>query len=176
MKFDFLVVLLAFGMLWSGCLLAQDSGAQSSAGYKYVPVRTYDPARSAAADIERAIAEARKTGRRILLDIGGDWCPWCHKLDQFFQEHADVLQVREDNFVTVAVYYGSENKNEQILSHYSNILGIPHIFVLDEDGALLHSQHVVELQTGGIYNPEKVKEFLTRWSPQKTSPDSPTGR
>jgi thiol-disulfide isomerase/thioredoxin len=125
----------------------------------------YDATRNAAGDIERAIAEARKTGKRVLLDVGGDWCPWCHTLDRFFEEHPDLLQLREANFITVAVFYGSENKNEEALSHYSKVLGIPHFFILDNDGTLLQSQHVVELQASGNYGADKMKEFLTKWSP-----------
>jgi hypothetical protein len=65
----------------------------------------------------------------------------------------------------VHVYYGTENKNEQVLSHYSKVLGIPHFFVLDANGALLHSEHVAGLQKDGGYNSDKMREFLTKWSP-----------
>jgi thiol:disulfide interchange protein len=130
----------------------------------HLPTYTYDPTRNATADIEHAIAEAQKTGKRIILDVGGDWCPWCHALDRFFQEHPDLVRIREENFITVYVYYSDRNKNERALSRYSKVLGIPHIFLLDQDGTLLHSQHVVELQTGNAYSPQKMKEFLTKWS------------
>lgn len=91
-------------------------------------------------------------------------CPWCHTLEQFFQQHPDVLQLRDTAFVVLKVYYGSDNKNEQVLSRYSKLLGIPHFFVLDKDGNLIYSQHVVELQTNGEYNPGKMKDFLSKWS------------
>jgi thiol:disulfide interchange protein len=131
----------------------------------YVPVHTYDPARDAGADIAAAIAEAQKTGKRILLDIGGNWCPWCHTLDQFFQQHPDVLQLRDANFIVVNVYYGSDNKNDKALSRYPKVLGIPHFFVLDKDGTLLHSEHILDLKIEGDYSPTKMKEFLMKWSP-----------
>lgn len=131
----------------------------------YVAVHKFDPKRDAAADIQAAIQEARRTGRRIILDVGGDWCAYCYQMNEFFQQHTDLRQVRDRNFVTVAVYFGSDNRNEQVLSHYSNLLGIPHFFVLDKDGTLLHSQHVLELRDGGNYDPEKMRNFLTKWSP-----------
>jgi len=93
-------------------------------------VRKFDPKRDAAADIQAAIAEAQKTGKRVILDIGGDWCQYCHQMDQFFQDHPDVFQLREKNFVTVLIFYSSDNKNEKALSRYSKVLGIPHFFVL----------------------------------------------
>lgn len=131
----------------------------------YVAVHKFDPKRDAAADIQAAVKEAQKTGKRIILDVGGDWCAYCYQMDEFFQQHPDLLQLRDRNFITVAVYFGSENKNEQVLSHYSSLLGIPHFFVLEKDGTLLYSQHVIELREGGRYDPEKMRDFLTKWSP-----------
>lgn len=37
-------------------------------------VMKYDATRHAAADISRAVAAARSSGKRVLLNIGGDWC------------------------------------------------------------------------------------------------------
>lgn len=128
----------------------------------------YNPANDASADIARAILEAHKTGKRILLDVGGDWCPWCLALDQLLRERPDLARLRDDNFITVPVYYNADNKNVQALSRYSKVLGIPHCFVLENTGALLQSQPMVELQTNGSYSPEKLKEFLTKWSPPIT--------
>lgn len=141
----------------------QKSATPVSPGYS--PPRAYDSARNAARDIEEATAEARTTGKRILIDIGGDWCPWCRALDEVFRQYPDLLRLRERNFITVPVYYSSENRNQQVLSHYSKVLGIPHVFVLDSTGKELHSQHMIDLQINGVYNPDKVKAFLTTWSP-----------
>jgi len=139
----------------------------------FVAVHSFEASRDASADVQRAIVEARKTGRRILLDIGGDWCPWCHSLDQLFQQHPELVEVRDQNFVTVAIYYGPDNKNEQLLSQYSKPLGIPHFFVLNTDGTLVHSQHVAELREDGNYSPEKIRNFLTTWSKASTEPPTP---
>lgn len=161
------LLFISLGRLFS---LAQNDNALDAKGTSvtdnsYVPVHKFDPKRDAAADIQAAIAEAQKTGKRIILDVGGDWCQYCHQMDQFFQDHPAVLQLRENNFITVAIFYSSDNKNEKALSHYSKVLGIPHFFVLERDGILLHSQHVTELRINGSYNTEKMKDFLTKWAP-----------
>ena len=106
--------------------------------------------------------------QRIIMDVGGDWCSYCREMDQFFQEHSDLAQLRDDNFVTVAVFFSSENKNEKVLSHYPKVEGIPYFFVLGKDGTLLHAQGLEELETGGEPNPEKMKDFLLKWSPAHT--------
>ena len=130
----------------------------------YQVVHKFDAKRDAAADIQAAIKEAQRTGKRIILDVGGDWCSYCHQMDELFQKYPDLLQLRDSNFITVAVYFGSNNKNEPVLSQYSKLLGIPHFFVLEKDGSLLYSQHVVELRADGRYDPEKMRGFFTRWA------------
>jgi len=111
-------------------------------------------------------AEAHITGKRIIVDVGGDWCSYCCQMDEFFQQYSDLAQLRDDNFVTVAVFYSSENKNENFLSRYPKVEGIPHFFVLEKDGSLLHSQHVLDLRSSGAYDPGKMKDFLIKWAPR----------
>lgn len=137
-------------------------GAQESG---YVPVHKFDPKRDPASDIQAAITEAQRTNKRIILDVGGDWCSWCHVLDKFLEQHPEIVDLQEKNFITVAVFYGSENKNEKVLSRYPKVEGIPHFFVLEKDGTLLHSQGMIKLETGGEPDPEKMKGFLVKWSP-----------
>jgi thioredoxin-related protein len=117
---------------------APDTQLAGAAGSSYVAVHKFDPKRDAAADIQAAIAEAQRTGKRVLLDIGGDWCQYCHQMDQLFQEHPELLELRDKNFITVAVYYGTDKKNEQVLSHYPKVEGIPHFYVLDSSGSVFH--------------------------------------
>lgn len=161
---------ILFLVLGCSCSFAQtntatDPPSSASSDSSYVPVHKFDPQRDAAADIQAAIAEARRTNKRILVDVGGDWCQYCHQMDQLFQEHPELLELRDKTFITVAVYYGTDKKNEQALSHYPKVEGIPHIYVLDSRGAVLHSQHVLELRKNGKYDPHTMKEFLTKWAP-----------
>jgi len=168
MRYRLLVTLFIAG----GCVFlpaqtktASDAHAPAGADESsYVPVHKFDPKRNAAADIQEAIGEAQRTGKRIILDIGGDWCSWCHVLDKFFDQHPEIVELRDKNFITVNVFYSSENKNEKALSQYPKTEGVPHFFVLERDGTLLHSQGMVKLEVGGEPNPERWKDFLTKWS------------
>lgn len=127
--------------------------------------------RDAAADIHAAIAEAQRTHKRIILYLGGDWCPYCAQLSSLFHADPTLLQLRDASFITVYVYYGPGNHNDQALSSYGKFLGIPHYFVLDSDGALLHSQHLLDLRANGTYSPDKMKQFLSQWAPPAKTPD-----
>ena len=131
----------------------------------YVPVTTYDPKRNAEADIKDAVLEAQRTGRYVLVDVGGEWCVWCHILDRFFDQNGKLLEYREQNFVMVKINYSAANKNEKVLSRYPTIPGFPHLFVLDANGKLLHSQDTSQLETGKSYNLDRMFTFLKKWAP-----------
>jgi len=124
----------------------------------------FDPSRDAAADIEAALAEARRTNRRVILDVGGEWCGWCHTLDRYFVEHPDLKALRDKNYVWIKVNYSPENKNEAVISRYGQILSYPWLFVLDQDGKLIQSQQTDPLEEGPSYNFDRMKAFLTTWA------------
>ena len=134
---------------------------------KYIPVGEYDPKRNAAQDIQDAIKEAQRANKRILLEVGGEWCSWCHTLDKFFQANPDLLLLRDKNFVTLKINFSGDNENKELLSGYPPIPGYPHIFVLDAEGKLLHSQETSALESGKSYNLEKLTAFLTDWAPSR---------
>ena len=124
----------ALVLLSSHTLLAQD-----------LPLK-FDPKRDAAADVATATAAAKAQRKRVLVDVGGEWCPWCHILDRFVAANADVKKLRDDNYVCVKVNWSPQNKNEAVLSRWPKIKGYPHLFVLDGDGRLVHSQDTGDLE------------------------------
>ena len=141
--------------------ISQTASAQSA----YTPVTKYDPKRDAARDIDDAIVEAKRSNRRILLVVGGEWCSWCHILENYFAAHPDLKARRDKTFVTVKINFSDENPNEAVLSRYPPSEGYPHIFVLDSDGKFLHSQGTAVLESGKSYDLEKMNDFLTHWAP-----------
>jgi len=129
----------------------------------------FDPAKDPEKDVQSAVAIATKTGQRILLDVGGEWCSWCHKLDKFFQDNKDVSEFMKKNFVVVKVNYSKENKNEKFLSQYPKVAGYPHLFVLESKGKFLHSQDTGALESGDHHDHDKVFDFLKKWAPKQGS-------
>ncbi|HZS07988.1 MAG TPA: thioredoxin family protein [Blastocatellia bacterium] len=141
----------------------QEEAAKSG----YAPVTTFDPARDPVKDLQDAIAEAKRTRRRILLDVGGEWCGWCHAMDRFLELNTELKAFRDQNFVWLKINFSPENENKAFLSRYPEIPGYPHIFVLDTDGRLMHSQNTGPLEKGKSYDLDKYSAFLKRWSPKQ---------
>lgn len=132
-----------------------------------LPAR-FDPSRDAAADVARAVALARAQGKRVIVDVGGEWCAWCHILDRFIASHREVRSLMDARYVWVKVNYSKENRNEALLARWPRIAGYPHLFVLDANGALVHSQDTGELESGKGYDERRVLAFLCRASAQAT--------
>ena len=156
MKFLFLSVFVL--------VLCSPLSARAADSTAAVHTAAFDPKADAAHDIDLAVKEAGATGRKILLDVGGNWCKWCKMLDAFFETNHDLSTLLHSKYVVVKVNFSKDNENKSVLGRYPKAAGYPHFFVLNADGSLLHSQNTGELEKGQGYDPEKMKAFLTRWA------------
>ena len=145
-------------------LIAAFAASNAAASEVDLPLK-FDPSRDAAKDVATAVALAKSRGARVLVDVGGEWCSWCHIMDRFFAANEDARTLREKHYVWVKVNWSKDNRNEAVLSRWPKIKGYPHLFVLDGDGALLHSQDTSLLEEGKGYDKAKFVAFLTRWAP-----------
>lgn len=139
---------LAFALAFCATAFAQDINSR------------FDPARDAARDVATAVATAKAQGKRVIVDVGGEWCPWCHILDRFVLSNPDVKALIDSKYVWVKVNFSRENKNEAVLSKWPAVKGYPHLFVLNADGKLLHSQETGSLEAGKDYDKAKFVAFL----------------
>jgi thiol:disulfide interchange protein len=125
----------------------------------------FDPQRDAAKDVRTATTLAKAQGKRVMVDVGGEWCMWCHFLDKFIDTNADVKATLDKNFVWVKVNWSPDNKNVALLSQLPKVKGYPHLFVLDADGKLLHSQNTGDLEAEDgkdTYDKTKVMAFINQ--------------
>jgi thiol:disulfide interchange protein len=132
----------------------------------YIAPDKYDPRRDPEKDLAAAAAEAKTSNRNIIVIVGGDWCSWCHIMDDFFHEHPDVTALRDKNYVLMKLNMSQENPNRDFLSRFPRIHGYPHIFILDADGKLVQSQPTNVLEDGRTYNVKRFKKFLEDFAPK----------
>jgi len=169
------LTLILFLFLMSGILCCAQTAPMKSANKKVEtasaePEREkFDPTRNSKIDLQMAIANAQADGKRIILDVGGEWCGWCRYMDKFFTQNPKLAKMRDENFVWLKINMSEENENKEFLALYPTIKGYPHIFVLEKDGAFLHSQDTAEFEDKESYNLKKFTEFLQKWSPVKES-------
>ncbi|GAB4289267.1 MAG: thioredoxin family protein [Ignavibacteriaceae bacterium] len=123
----------------------------------------FDPLRDPFQDLKMATDLADSTGKRIILDVGGTWCVWCHRMDDFINSHEELKNLIDENFIWLKVNFSKENKNEEFLGMFPEIAGYPHLFVLESDGTLLHSQNTGELEKDKDYDLQKFMDFIIKW-------------
>ena len=123
----------------------------------------YDLKADPSKDLAQAIADAKKSNKHILVEVGGDWCIWCRRLEGIFVSHPELTALRDKNFVLVHVNFSDENENKAFLAQFPKVAGYPHIFVLDQDGKLLHSEDTSELEDGKSYSIAHLTTFLEKW-------------
>ena len=106
----------------------------------------FNPTANPNDDLQKAIVKAQKENKRIILDVGGEWCGWCRKMDYYFLENPALAKLRDNNFIWVKINFSPENENKEFLTKFPEITGYPHLFVLETDGSLLHSQNTSLLE------------------------------
>ncbi|PIE89555.1 MAG: thioredoxin family protein [Acidobacteria bacterium] len=133
----------------------------------------YDPKASAKNDIQNAVEKAKLEGKHVLLQVGGNWCPWCLKLEGVFSKNKEINQILTDHYVYVLVNTSKENKNNDVLASldYPQRFGFPVLVILDAAGKRIHTQNTVYLEEGKGYNIKRVADFLKAWSPAALDPE-----
>lgn len=131
--------------------------------FAFYTVDHYDPKRNAADDLAMTLKRAKQEHKRVLVQVGGDWCGWCKRMSEFIETNEPVRAAVEKNFLIMKVTKDDEQPNEAFLSQYPKINAYPHLFVLESDGTVLHSQDTAPLEEGEGYNEQVYLEFLEKW-------------
>ncbi len=123
----------------------------------------YDPGRDPFADGRAALKLARDTQRKVLVEVGGEWCSWCHVLDRFLKDHPALQARMNRTFVLLKVNVDETNDNTEFLSAFPEALGYPHMYITDSEGKILFSQDTAEFLENGKYSEQRFESFLDQW-------------
>ena len=128
----------------------------------------YDESADAMQQITQAVQTAAQNNQYVLCQVGGNWCPWCLRFARFVQNDTAIHQLVEDNYVYIHINYSQNNKNPQAMQYLGNParFGFPVLVILNERGEVIHIQNSAYLEAGNSYDAQKVKEFLSQWTPQ----------
>jgi len=129
-------------------------------------VKVYDPQADAAADVKSALNKAAKENKNVLVMLGGNWCPWCIKLNKYIHADAEIDSLVNADYVWIKVNYSKENKNPELLKEWGNPqrFGFPVLLVLDKNGNRLHTQDSGLLEKDKSYDRKKLTGFLRNWN------------
>ena len=134
--------------------------------------KLYTPEANAEKEIKDAVKLAKDQGKHVLIQIGGNWCIWCARFNDFISSDKSIDSLVNNNYVVCHLNYSKENKNEALLAKYGypQRFGFPVFLILDGKGNLLHTQNSSYLEKEKSYSKENVTGFFNDWTPKALDP------
>ncbi|WP_163444636.1 thioredoxin family protein [Flavobacterium columnare] len=131
---------------------------------KAVLAKPYHEEEDALLKVKELLAVAQKEHKKVLIQVGGNWCIWCLRLNDFINKNETLKQLVDTNYLYYHLNWSPKNKNEKFFSQYEGNPGEKHgypvFMILEASGKLLKVQETGSLEEGKGYSFEKVKTFL----------------
>lgn len=124
--------------------------------------------------LDEAIVKASKEKKHLLVQVGGNWCPWCVRFNKFLADVPQIDSVMKSSYILVHLNYSRENRNYPALARlgYPQRFGYPVLVVVNGKGERLHTQDSGLLEKDKGYDTLKVATFLKNWSPNALNPEN----
>ncbi|HUR11494.1 MAG TPA: thioredoxin family protein [Flavitalea sp.] len=128
----------------------------------------YKPEENAEKEISRAVKEAHNSNKHVFIQVGGNWCVWCARFNDFVTKDQKIDSLIRADYVVYHMNYSKENYNKELLSRFQfpQRFGFPVFIILDGSGKQIHTQNSAYLEEDKGYSREKVIEFFQHWSPK----------
>jgi len=125
----------------------------------------YDTRADADAALAATIARAKASGKRVLIDLGGNWCTDCRILAAVM-ELPELKAFVAKHYEVVEIDVGRMNKNMQIPARYgiTKLDGVPTVLIVETDGTLINATNSADLADARSMNPQGIANWLARWA------------
>ena len=149
--------------LSAACFLWLTAASPVVPGGPAIPVaHPYDETADAHAQVDAAFADAKRSGRTVLLDFGGNWCPDCRILAGVLQE-PPVAAWMASHFVVVKIDVGRRTKNMDISERYGvTVKGVPTVLMVTPDGKLQNPDDPYGLSDARSMSSQAVVDLLAK--------------
>lgn len=128
--------------------------------------KLYDENENAKEKIDTAIKQAQKENKHILIQMGGNWCKWCLRFDEFVKNNNEISKVLEENYIVLHINHNKKDFETLERLEHPERFGFPVIIILDENGKRLHTQNSYYLEEGESYHAKKVLSCFKDWTPK----------
>lgn len=117
---------------------------------------------------EKTLAKARKTGKNVLVEFGGDWCVWSRRMEKVLASESIERLLRRD-FHYVRCFLGDDGEcpfpEEIELPEFDSV---PYFVLMDGEGQLVASSATEDFELLWFYRKKKLLLLLREWA-QMTS-------
>lgn len=128
----------------------------------------YDTNADADAEVAAAFARARTNHKRVLIDMGGNWCGDCVVLANLMQL-PEMKAFMASHFEIVSVDIGRYDKNLQIPGRFSAVDqlkkgGVPSLIIAEPDGTFVNSMDMSALEDARHMTAQSIADWLAQWA------------
>ena len=136
-------------------------------GWAITDFKPYDERVVAGEEIAKALGIAKSDNKYILLQMGGNWCPDCRTLGEYFSR-PDIKKWLDERVILVSVDVGEWDRNLDIVEEYGNPIseGIPALVLLNPDNEVIFATLAGELASARNMS----KNDLIQWLEVKIDP------
>jgi len=136
-------------------------------GWAIPSYEPYDENADALEIITKALETAEQENKYVLLQMGGNWCPDCRTLGEYFSR-PDIKEWLDDRAILVSVDVGEWNRNLDIVEEYGNPIseGIPALVLLNSENEVIFATLAGELASARSMS----KNDLIVWLQTKIDP------
>lgn len=127
----------------------------------------YAEGANADAAVAAAKARAMKGHKRLLIDLGGNWCLDCRLLAGTM-ELPEVRAFVRRHYEVVTVDVGRFDKNAQVPARYGitgRLAGVPAVLIVDpRTDRLVNKGHETALADARSLTPQALADWLAQWA------------
>ena len=163
-KIVFLILLLTTPAL--AAVLAPKPSIASLQQLPVVTMQPYDEAANADDQVAAAFARAQKSHKRVLIDLGGNWCGDCIILANFVKL-PEMRRFMGAHYEEVSVDVGRFNRNLQIPARFGftkRLEGVPALLIATPDGKLVNGSNIFATADARNMTPQALADYLAKYA------------
>jgi thiol-disulfide isomerase/thioredoxin len=146
--------------------LAAPHVATTSIDSLTVPARPFTREGDADRSVDAALERAHHENKRLLIDLGANWCADCRILIAIM-ELPEIRAFVATHYIVVNVDIGRLDKNLQIPARFGvtdRLKAVPSILIVTPDGHLVNAGHTQALEGTKDMTPQAVANWLATWA------------
>lgn len=99
-------------------------------------------------NLESALESARESGKKVLIDVYAEWCPYCERMHTEIYTEEEVINAVNEHYYLVKINIESDNKvnylgSEMAEKEFAEMLrstNLPTTYFMNGEGELLGKQ------------------------------------